>query len=249
MLKGTGWFCFFYANIVSQTIRKGETNEKKTTVKQLLASSGGRCVMYRNRSGISSIRRTDEEHEKNMRNALNEIYRENGFAIERMDDRESQLKGIDLFMYKDNICWVVDEKAATSRNDAYTKLRTFCFEIAAPNNLDGIGWLYQEDKETTHYALIYPKSEDGFITLDSVEILFVPKRTILELLFNEGIAGPRDATELLKNGRFDYLGRRYYYLNDAIKLMTSYQLAEEPTNAIIDRGLLRRISDSSIRIG
>lgn len=152
-------------------------------------------------------------------------------------------------MDKDGEHWVVDEKAATSRKDAYDSLKTFCFEISAKVNKDGLGWLYQKDNETTHYALIYPSSTDGFETLDKVEILIIPKRKIVEMLFDAGIAGPKDASEMLEGGRFDSLGRQYCRINDCIKLMTSYQLAEEPTNALIDRGVLRRLAVAKIKEG
>ena len=199
--------------------------------------------MYISENGLVSNRRTDAEREKNMQDSLNEIYRNHGITTIRVEDREQQLKGIDLLM-KNGDDWIkVDEKAATTKPTAYTSLLTFCFEISSDNNPDSFGWLFKPDSETTHYAIIFPLSSDNFETLDEAEIMIIRKQSILDLLWDFGIGSKRDAVEIIKNSdHYDDLGRKYYWLNDVCKLAHSLQLPEQPLNVIVDRGVLRRMA-------
>ena len=190
-----------------------------------------------------SNRKNDATREKNMCSALDTIYSEEGLSILRTKDKEHQFKGIDFLLTVGSEEFKVDEKAATTKEDAFSKLKTYSFELASVNNPNGLGWLFQEGIETTHYALVYPQSDDDFNTLDAVEIFIIPKKSILDFLWEKGISSKKDAEDTLKyQGRYDSIGRLRCRLDDSVSLVQSFQLAEEPICAIIDRGVLRRMS-------
>ena len=193
---------------------------------------------------FDSNRYVDATREKNMMEALDTIYSEEGLSTERTNDRERQLKGIDFLLeVNSESTFKVDEKAATTKEDAFSKLPTYSFELASANNPDGKGWVFQEGLETTHYALVYPQSDDDFKTLSAVEIFIIPKQSILDFLWEKGISSKRDAEDTLEyQGRYDSIGRLRCRIDDSLSLVQSFQLAEEPICAIIDRGILRRMA-------
>ena len=200
--------------------------------------------MYTSENGIVSNRRVDTIRENNMKEELNEIYKNNGLTTIRIEDRERQIKGIDVLVKTDEDNWMkVDEKAATTRPTAYNTLLTFCFEVSADNNPDGTGWLFKPDSETTHFAIIYPLSHDNYKTLEAAEIFFIEKQAVLDYLWDLGIGRKEDVLDIINNSdSYDRSGRRFWYINDATKIAQSLQLAERPVNIIIDRGVLRRMA-------
>ena len=200
-----------------------------------------------NTTPLKSNRKQDSKKERNMMPLLNNIYTENGIRFNRKLDKKNQLKGIDLYMIADGKRMVVDEKAATSMTNSYKYLKTFSFELWSNNNIDGIGWLYNKNLDTTHYALIYAESYDDFNTMKNTEIIIIKKDVIVKLLDSVGIHSPKDAMNLLNaKGKPDFKGRPCYIINDNVKLMRSNQLYECPTNAIVSRNFLREHAEKVI---
>lgn len=193
-------------------------------------------------------RGNDVKMELAMQPILDAEYKKAGIKIVRVDNAELQKKGIDFETDSLGSEMRVDEKAATSREDAYEGLPTYSFEITTNNNKNGEGWLFHSDSMTTHYMLIFPQTSDGFETIEAAELMLVAKDDVLELLADAGIFSRKDAEELMKyNGVVANNGRKYCRINDAVKLVHSLQLKEQPLNAVIDRGVLRRMAVKVIR--
>jgi len=67
-----------------------------------------------------NYRKRDEQREKNMMAELNSIYKACGYTIDRRNNHDDQIKAIDVILTKNNVKMVVDEKAATSMDDAFS---------------------------------------------------------------------------------------------------------------------------------
>ena len=99
---------------------------------------------------------------------LDELLYANHFGeIERIDDREMQLSGVDVSCRhpQTNEAIKIDEKAATSW--ANREISTFAFELSfLLGNKEVEGWFLQREKrsQTTHWLCVWPRTEGGNIS-------------------------------------------------------------------------------------
>lgn len=86
--------------------------------------------------------------------------------ITRTDDKQEQLQGYDFIVDVNDKKWYVDEKAAI--HFANIHLDSFALEVSSLTNPNGLGWLLDDSKKTTHFVFLWidkadiPKLPDGF---------------------------------------------------------------------------------------
>lgn len=171
-------------------------------------------------------------------------------SIERVSDRESQLRGVDVrFTMRDGSVFNVDEKAQLYYLNR--DLPTFAFELQFLRAGEPVtGWLCNEKLDTDYYLLIWP-----FATVNSpsgiswrnftrADCLMVEKRALLRFLADNGLTAERmlaDAERLRAEGRIgrvdiDGLSGVYYYVSNPEKY------AEQPINIVISKAHLLAIA-------
>lgn len=213
---------------------------------------------------ILSKRKEDSEIEKVMQGFFSKAYEKMGFdGICRTSMKNEQLKGVDVYLSKEDKTFIVDEKCAT--NYFYKELKTFAFELkfrdcykGVPRNQFFTGWFADPDKITDYYALGYVRANSkddlkaGRVT--SFECLIVSRkeienfilRTLGVLDINAVIAQFEQKIDqkiiLLENDRYTQ------YLTRDIKIVKSMGLAEEPLNIIISKYILKKLSIAKIII-
>ena len=177
-------------------------------------------------------------------------------TFKRMDDKESQLRGIDVCIETGGRKIFIDEKASLYYSNAM--IPTFAFEldsIQKGHDHPIEGWFINDDLETEYYMLIWPnvrctqergqwvrkeirdiRREDFTI----VESMMIKKSDIRDRLCKQGY----DRLHLIEYAkRYRELcekktGRQEEDILDGIKIMFSGQLAERPINLVIRKELL-----------
>ena len=195
-------------------------------------------------------RKQDNENERRLRPLADAIYHRIGYQIERRNDKDSQIKGIDFVMddpENPGKKIFVDEKAATSNKngfcDSYHNLKTFCFETHTIVNKDNQGWLFASNSETTHYMLMYPRTFDRFLHVIDMELFLIEKKFVLDAIKPLGISCAQDAKRLLDEKYFvDDKGRKYRRLDRKAKLMYVETLEEKPLLILLNRDFLKEHS-------
>ena len=168
-------------------------------------------------------------------------------STNRVNDKERQLAGIDLFATHKEIQgeMKIDEKAATSWAHKMD-LKTFAFELHwMLGNEEMGGWFIDKEqlKETTHWMCVWPRTageplnrvEDivrAEAALISVRVLrrWVRKKASSSSQFLE------DVIERLRNGTEDEL------LWAGLRIRISRNLPEQPINLLMPRETLRDLS-------
>lgn len=217
-------------------------------------------------------RRQDEIKEKNMQPFLDDLYVKNGFEVRRVHDRETQLKGIDVYLKKGDVILRVDEKAATSKPHYYDKLNTYSFELSSLNNPNALGWLLNDSLENNYLNVIYAKSESMlFNDISDMEILILDKESIKQRAFEHGLTSVTEAEDILfdditHSENFEIYGneikfkkengdkvrillddkgdiqRVNHYYQDGSSLVMSLNLKEQPINYLLPRNELREMA-------
>lgn len=116
----------------------------------------------------------------------------NIISINRLKDKASQLKGIDLIVTTDKEIFKIDEKAQLYYINM--SLPTFAFELqfVNQNSIVSQGWFLNSSLENDYYMLIWPSathSDLSLITKDDfsqVECLLIKKSEILNFLEKKG---------------------------------------------------------------
>ena len=171
-------------------------------------------------------------------------------SIERVTDRESQLRGVDVrFTMLDGRVFNVDEKAQLYYLNR--DLPTFAFELQFLRAGEPVtGWLCNERLDTDCYLLVWP-----FAAVDSpagiswrdftrADCLMLEKRALLRFLADNGLTAGRmlaDAERLRAEGRvgrvdIDGLSGIYYYVSDPEKY------AKRPINIVVTKKKLLAIA-------
>jgi len=160
---------------------------------------------------------------------------------------EAQKAGVDIIL-KDSLSeiYLVDEKAQFLYLN--NPLPTFAFEIQyEKNGKVKEGWLFDDNKKTTHYLLIYPKSKlkktiykvNHFEDFTNAELLLINRERLKSELKIKGVdkrALNREVPKIKVNNKKIKIGDGELYL------MKSGQLTENPVNLVIKKQLLDRIS-------
>lgn len=171
------------------------------------------------------------------------MYQLAGMDMVRVNDADHQRKGIDV-MSRDGTK-LYDEKAAIKYWNR--PLNTFCLELSSSNNKDGDGWLVNPNSITTHYNLVWVRSEDKDLNqLQRLDMAIVPKQNILNYLHNSGIQSVDQIKQYFKDGKAirSKYGNERYAFNPEITFFWSHNiLPENPLNILISRERLYRLSE------
>lgn len=164
----------------------------------------------------------------------------NGFAIKRKADLESQHRGIDIVISKNDKSYFIDEKAQLDYLDI--DLPTFAFEISyIKDGVQKLGWLYDETKLTNKYFLITaiylnePNNlKKGF---KSCKITSVDRNKLINLLNSKKLSFSRvnDLNNQIRNSnneggiRLDELD----YYSEGKLFFSKSNKSEQPINLVL----------------
>lgn len=182
--------------------------------------------------------------------------------ITRTNSKQEQLKGYDFIVDVDDKKWYVDEKAAI--HFANIHLDSFALEVSSLNNPDGLGWLLDDSKKTTHFVFLWidkvdiPKLPDGFkydytqITSSNIKQIhyaLVKKRNLLNYLnaigwdketINRQAAIIRRRDELKSNQWVNMRGDNKK--GSEVKFYYSKHLKEKPIGIMLHRSAFDNIA-------
>ena len=180
--------------------------------------------------------------------ALDELLYANHFGeIERVDDREMQLSGVDVLCRhpETNEPIKIDEKAATSW--ANREISTFAFELSfllGDKELEG--WFLQRERrnQTTHWLCVWPRTEGGDISnandivkLEAMLIQCKSVRRWARRMSSKTERGLEDCMRLLRNNasinEINWAG---------LRILISRNLPEQPINLLVPKDILRSLS-------
>lgn len=191
---------------------------------------------------IQSDRRKDEQTVEYLNSIMDKIYSKNHYGFVRNYDVKLQKQGVDLIYTNKDNTYYVDEKAAIKYYN--TTLNTFSFEIGS--NV-AKGW-FREDNDyiiTTHYILIYPKSNSPDLSdIYEIEYLVINKSKIWDYLHSVGVGDFKSVKETLDNVKVGKWGKKYSFINKYVKLVQSVQIMpEQPINIVINKEILKSLSN------
>ena len=172
--------------------------------------------------------------------------------MKRVTNREMQRKGVDIIHTVNNETRYVDEKFAIQY---YNKdLHTFAFELSSHNNYNNDGWFTSNYMITTHYAILWFRSNDEFTDIYQYDLCYISKEKIKEYLktvgYYDGILDDfnkyweyRWYTEP-DSTYYEQNGRRYKKLRNGVKIVQSMQFEiESPINVVIPRTELYKLAE------
>lgn len=191
---------------------------------------------------IQSDRRKDEQTVEYLNSIMDKIYSKNHYGFVRNYDVKLQKQGVDLIYTNKDNTYYVDEKAAIKYYN--TTLNTFSFEIGS--NV-AKGW-FREDNDyiiTTHYILIYPKSNSPDLSdIYEIEYLVINKSKIWDYLHSVGVGDFKSVKETFDNVKVGKWGKKYSFINKDVKLVQSVQIMpEQPINIVINKEILKSLSN------
>jgi hypothetical protein len=176
------------------------------------------------------------------------LYPEHFQGIDRVNDKERQLAGIDLFATHKDIEgeMKIDEKAATSWAHKMD-LKTFAFELQWMLGDEEMGgWFIDKErlKETTHWMCIWPRTAGE--PLNRVEDIVRAEAALISVRLlrrwvrkkaSKETESLEDVIERLRNGSEDELQWA------GLRIRISRNLPEQPINLLMPRETLRELSD------
>ena len=193
-------------------------------------------------------RRLDELQEKVVGKYLdNYFYSTWTTDIERNNDKETQIKGLDLTVTStNNNVYTIDEKAAIKWTNK--ELNTFAFEVDALNKNGDLynGWFMTSTKDAAndYWMLIWidKANEVRFTNVDDIQqvtVSLVKKTDIYNWLHRKNITGIdlKNATADLREN-FNYNNNyKSSYIN-GYKLTIQPNVSEHATNILLPRNIL-----------
>ena len=209
----------------------------------------------------SPRRAADEANTRIVNDFLDRYFytEENGFEnVDRINERDLQVKGVDVDLCFNGVHRLVDEKAATSYVNK--NLGTFSFELAfvTSNNEIMDGWLLNENLLTDSYVLVWIDNGDmipfgessdievlsGVDGIHVADIALVKKSSILKYLEGLGWSAGRLSFKcddiITKNGEGVEMGNVW---KNGCKFTYSKHLVEEPVNILVPRNKLIEMAD------
>lgn len=216
---------------------------------------------------MESLRNQDMKAEQQLGKFMDEYFysqlvaKDGGkIQVTRMNDRESQLRGIDVCIETNGKKMIIDEKASVYYSNAM--IPTFAFEIDSiqkGHDKPVDGWFVNDELLTEYYMLIWPnvkcvkegkqwiRKDVSMICKDDftiVEAMLIEKEDLKNALIREGY-GRNRLLEYAKRMRTLYSGieeKREENLFENVKIAYSGQLAEKPINLVIKKDLLKSIA-------
>ncbi len=211
-----------------------------------------------------SLRYQDIKAEKSLADFMDEylysrMHTNNGSPLRftRMQDKESQLKGIDVCIETDDKRIYIDEKSSLYYSNAM--IPTFAFEldsIQRGHSEPVEGWFINDGLLTEYYMLIWPnikceirdktwvRKDIGVLRKEDftiVEAMLIPKLELRKRIESYGYDKDR-LVEYAKRLRQLYESensQKEEKINDEVKIMYSGRLAEKPINLVIRKEVLK----------
>lgn len=134
-----------------------------------------------------TIREQDEFYTRKLEKFMDSQYAKLGLLnfMERIEEKDMQMKGIDIILdNKDGIKYIDEKFAIDYRNK---DLLTYSFELSSNNNCNSVGWFLNNDSLTTHYLLLWFKSDKDIDCITSFDACLVEKKAICNMLLKDGI--------------------------------------------------------------
>ena len=187
-----------------------------------------------------SVREYDEHCEQVMSQFLDKYFYNaiNPTSFERVQDKERQVKGIDVVMEINDKTYSIDEKAAIRYTNG---LKTFALELSFLNR-KGIlqeGWLTDERKINDYFVFVWiNKIEDTLIkdisSLKDIDVALVSKNKIMEHL--ESIGWTKDNLKTKDNKIRNENDTNFGNINtNGCKFSYSNRLFEKPINILLPK--------------
>lgn len=197
-------------------------------------------------------RKNDNEKTRKIERFVDKIYRDNGLKMQRIFDYDMQTRGVDVIHKIDEETRYIDEKFAVQYYNR--DLNTFAFELSSHNNVDDNGWFTSEHMITTHYCILWFRSDDSFKNIESYDLCYINKKKIMEYLYSVGyrdnildeFCNYWDGGIDNKYRRFYYErnGRRYRDLRNGVRIVQSMQFeVESPINVVIPKKELFKLAE------
>lgn len=196
-------------------------------------------------------RKNDNARTSAIERFTDKVYRENGLSMRRVYDSDTQQKGVDLVQNVDGETRYIDEKFAINY---YNKdLRTFAFELCSHNNYNDEGWLISPHMITTHYCVLWFRSDENCKHIDSYDLCYISKKRLMDYLYSVGYydgivddfvgywAGTNN-----KNARYysEKDNRLYRNLRNGVRIVQSLQYdVEQPINIVVPRAELYKLAE------
>lgn len=194
-------------------------------------------------------RARDEQRTRQIEKFADVVYYNMGLACYRVNDIDMQKQGVDLIMKRPNSIndmdiMRVDEKAAVSY--MHKDIGTYAFELSSESNKDSTGWFVSPSSITTHYALMWPRSDNDGLTVNKALVVIVPKTAINQWM-NEHHLNPRELVSQVQAlpNMYDYDGNirsKRLHVN-GVDIVQSMSCMEQPVNILIPKEDLIKMAD------
>ena len=187
-----------------------------------------------------SVREYDEHCEQVMSQFLDKYFYNaiNPTSFERVQDKERQVKGIDVVMEINDKTFSIDEKAAIRYTNG---LKTFALELSFLNR-KGIlqeGWLTDERKINDYFVFVWINKIENILIRDissfkDVDVALVSKNKIMEHL--ESIGWTKDKLKTKDNQIRNENDTNFGNINtNGCKFSYSDRLFEKPINILLPK--------------
>lgn len=195
----------------------------------------------------SLLRKEDEKCSEIVSNFLDKKFYNKCDSFERFNDKDNQIKGIDIIFSINDIKYVCDEKAAIRYINRH--LNTFAMELSFINrkNILNDGWLLDDKKINDSFLLIYiDKAKNDIIQneddIEEIELILVKRNKIISFLEELGWTKDKliEKTKRIRDNECENYGS--FELNRC-KFAYSKHLFEKPVNLLLLRDDLRKLSD------
>ena len=168
--------------------------------------------------------------------------------IERVDDREMQLSGVDVLCRhpETDEPIKIDEKAATSW--ANREIGTFAFELSFLLGKREVGgWFLEGEmkKQTTHWLCVWPRTNGGQIhnpeDVVSLEAILLPCKKVRNWARRMATKSPIPLEECIRQLRSTEAINEIGWAG--LRILISRGLPEQPINLLIPKDVLRTLSN------
>lgn len=141
-----------------------------------------------------TTREQDEVYTRRLEQFMDAQYKKQNLLIymERVQDKQMQVKGIDVILDDETGVKYIDEKFAIDYRDKY--LQTYSFELSSSNNWNEQGWFLNPESLTTHYLLLWFRSDEDINTIYGYDACLISKEKIYKMLLDDHV-NPYEALE------------------------------------------------------
>lgn len=174
-----------------------------------------------------------------------QISHEKNIPFFRVREKDKQVRGIDVILGSSTI----DEKVKFHAGTINRVLQYPSLELSFIDRSNRLhdGWFISG--ENTHYALvsIFTNGKEHVTSIDDLsclQVLFVSKKDILDLLRHDGIDHISDSVKIRSSKDVDPDGRSRFYYNGGYRLVWSRILPESPVNLVIPRHKMETLPHS-----